>query len=956
MHVGAVLAQHPYFYSLNEENGWPSNETYSLLQDKRGYVWIGCNAGLFRYNGSTYNAYTHPSANSKAVSGLRMDYKGRVWCYNFTGQIFYAENDSLILFKDYSSICKTFPRFMFDRQHRIWVSSEQLLEVFDSTGKQLYIFSQYKNEKNESIIWGETGAHDSYVYIHTYGNGIWRWNEKKPEQLIRISKTEQELSVNQKSSFRLIRNQLYMIVEYNPIRKYELWKIQPHGVTKLANLPLPQDNDIIYSIKEAKDNGYWLLTSSGVRKLDDAFRMKKSMSLFADEKISDMLIDREGSYWFSSLQNGAMVVPSIDLITYHAKNSTLLDDNISTLAIYRNNLLLGTYKGDLYLMQVSTGKSRPFSSNFSPVYRHVRKIRLYQNKVFASRGAFTRINGEKELPLNSEIRNIRDFDFMGDSCFLVFNNQISVCAVTDFEKQHSLRTIRPVAGSAVVCDSDSKRVYFACNDGFFVYRTGNLQPLLHEGKPIFASSLQLHRGNLWIGTINSGILGLSAGDTVVKQFLYSGNTLCSNSIRQLFSTGKNMWVVTDKCLLQVNNMQTASYSLPEGLLPRQINAVVELNNHVWLATNKGLISMPLNMPWKNLIPPTVLFTQLVINDQECSWENVPELKWNQNSFQFFFDGISLRSRGDFHYRYRLLPADSSWTVTANGNARYNALAPGNYRFEVLCVNEDGIQSGVESLTFIISPPYWQTWWFYLLMAAGVSTLVYTLFYLRFTYLKRKAEGQHELIRSQLTALKAQMNPHFMYNTLNSIQDLMVQQDIKNTNYYLSQFGTLMRKVLNASGSEMILLTEEADILTLYLNLEKLRFGEQFTFSLHISDDVDTEMTRIPSMVIQPFVENALKHGLLHKHGDKLLRIRFERNGNNLVCTITDNGVGRKKAGEIKARARISHQSFATEATRKRLELLNNARKHKILLHITDLEENGQPSGTRVVLEIPAENI
>ena len=170
-----------------------------------------------------------------------------------------------------------------------------------------------------------------------------------------------------------------------------------------------------------------------------------------------------------------------------------------------------------------------------------------------------------------------------------------------------------------------------------------------------------------------------------------------------------------------------------------------------------------------------------------------------------------------------------------------------------------------------------------MVAATACTIVYLIFHWRIGFLKRRAEIQNQLILSQLTALKAQMNPHFMYNTLNSIQDLIVQHDIKSTNYYLSQFGSLMRKVLDASGSEQILLTEEVEILTLYLNLEKLRFGEQFSFEIRVDEQLDLEMMRIPSIVIQPFVENAIKHGLLHKNGEKKLLIYFSMTNNSVVC-------------------------------------------------------------------------
>ncbi|KXK43961.1 MAG: signal transduction histidine kinase [Bacteroidetes bacterium OLB11] len=144
-----------------------------------------------------------------------------------------------------------------------------------------------------------------------------------------------------------------------------------------------------------------------------------------------------------------------------------------------------------------------------------------------------------------------------------------------------------------------------------------------------------------------------------------------------------------------------------------------------------------------------------------------------------------------------------------------------------------------------------------------------------------------------------MNPHFMYNTLNSIQALILKQDIKNSNLYLSKFSHLMRKVLDVSGRDEISIQEEIEILELYLSLEKLRFGNDFLYKIIISNEVETQAIFLPPLLLQPFVENAIKHGLLHKKGEKQLIIRLEKETNHILCRIKDNGIGRKHSAEIK---------------------------------------------------------
>jgi sensor histidine kinase YesM len=198
----------------------------------------------------------------------------------------------------------------------------------------------------------------------------------------------------------------------------------------------------------------------------------------------------------------------------------------------------------------------------------------------------------------------------------------------------------------------------------------------------------------------------------------------------------------------------------------------------------------------------------------------------------------------------------------------------------------------------------------------------------------------------------------VYNALNSIQDLVLQNDIRSANIYFSKFSTLMRKVLDASGKDKLPLQEELDMLELYLELEKLRFGKQFEYALTVVGVADKEELAIPAMIIQPFVENALKHGLLHKDGEKKLSIQFElqHSQKQLVCTITDNGVGRKRSDEINARKVKNHKSFAVNATQKRLELLNKYYQGKIGLQTIDLGTDEQPTGTMVVLHLPVEYI
>lgn len=211
--------------------------------------------------------------------------------------------------------------------------------------------------------------------------------------------------------------------------------------------------------------------------------------------------------------------------------------------------------------------------------------------------------------------------------------------------------------------------------------------------------------------------------------------------------------------------------------------------------------------------------------------------------------------------------------------------------------------------------------------------------------------------SELKALKAQMDPHFIFNALNSIQEYIVLNQKNLASDYLGKFADLMRKYLHHSDKGSISIQEEANCLNTYLELEKVRFEDSLNYTITITDNIDKEQTYIPTMIIQPYVENALKHGLLHKKHDRQLDISISKKDNCIECVVMDNGIGRARSKEIQNKRKKHHKSFATNATEDRLELLNFGKDHKIGVKTEDLfNADGIAKGTRVVMTIPYKNV
>ena len=250
---------------------------------------------------------------------------------------------------------------------------------------------------------------------------------------------------------------------------------------------------------------------------------------------------------------------------------------------------------------------------------------------------------------------------------------------------------------------------------------------------------------------------------------------------------------------------------------------------------------------------------------------------------------------------------------------------------------------------------------------GVLILMASLFYLGRIKAKKKAEVialelketqkrlalEKQYRDAELKALKAQMNPHFIFNALNSIQEYIVLNQKSLASDYLGKFADLIRNYLNYSDTGLISIPEEVHNLNLYLELEKLRFEDELSYSFNVEGKVNSELIKIPTMLIQPYIENALKHGLLHKRDNRILSVSISQYSSSLVqCIIEDNGVGRKKSEEIKSRLKPNHKSFALNANTQRLDLLNYGKERKIGVEIIDLMENDGPKGTKVILTIP----
>lgn len=953
--VFSLKAQHPYYYSLNDDSGLPSNEVYQVVQDSKGFIWIGCDAGLYRYNGFEFKSYKNVGQNSRSISNLSFDNRGNLWCRNFSGQIFKLHNDSLYLVMDFSTKAKKV-QVAFTETGNIWKLEKNKLSKHNSIG---LLLNEYQIPFNmDSINSGvEMKCFNNVLFLEFVGIGLYGFNESTKEMEL-LSKNNLYTNISRTLFFEF-DNKLYLFrsakegAGENSIFEIDFLKKQAKEIHRYQSLVRT------FLIVTDKDKKLWFATSNGAKQYDAIRQISDTGKYyFSENKISSVLHDEEGNYWFTDLQNGIHIIPNLYAVSYTSKNSSLFDTDISTLNKLSDTvLIIGTYTGNVFLFNTISNKFSlpdPIKNNKGIT---AKDIEVYKDKIYVSRGKLLVYNEHKnEIIVPEYFRNARDILIDNDTLYGVHPEFVSKIAINTIQHDKDLlhEIVLNTGGRKVVKEPKSNTLYFAFNDGLYAYTNGISSKIKYKNEDIYAYSSISDNEYVWLGTHNQGLLKIKSGE-VVKQFILP-EFYSDNGIKVLTSNGNFIWGSTNSNWFRFNKQteEFQTYSNNIGVNPKDIYDIEKCGSNLFIGTRKSLMQIPLSLDPENKHIPAIYVNTIATDNAHYTIDSNLVLPYNFTNLKFEFISFSYSSKKDFYYRYRLIGLDSNWVISAydNPHSIFSSLPPGAYTFQLQSINESGIASNIYSKSFVVLTPIWQKGWFYFAVSLCAISIVILIARYQINMIKKRNEAEKKMIQSQLTALKAQMNPHFMYNALNSIQALILKHDIKNSNLYLSKFSNLMRKVLDASGKDEISLKEETEILELYLSLEKLRFGNDFVYSINVSDEIDVYDVYVPPLLLQPFVENAIKHGLLHKKGEKLLKIDFYLKDKMVYCSIKDNGIGRKHAQQIKERMQEGHLSFSTQANEKRLELLNSHSLVGFDIEIIDLYDNDIATGTEVLIKIP----
>lgn len=738
-------------------------------------------------------------------------------------------------------------------------------------------------------------------------------------------------------------------------------------------VPGSLNNNRVYSIFQDKTGNMWFGTFKGLNKID---RFSRNFQLFnynPDDQntVGNNLIwsfcEIEPDIFWIGTDDGISIFDRVGNKFSHIRPDPAQSDGLSSKRIRTmimddfGSMWIGTRDGGLNKYNIKTG----LVEQFQPSIQHKNSladkfvISLYKDK-------FGKIWAGTQNGLNC-------IDPQKNQIKLYQNNPDDSTSISHNTVYH---IIEDSDGVMWVATLDGLNRYDQHLNTFTSYKqTLDRQKNLSSNR--FFYLLEDSERNFWIGTRGGGLLLF---DRESGQFTKSYTTqdgLPNNVIYGILEDEAGMlWMSTNWGLSRFDKHREifVNYDVTDGLQSSEFNALALLKSSSGLMFFGGMNGFNMFHPdeiQSNPQTPNILISgfKLLNIPQTGEIYNLDTiiLKADDNFFSFEFSALDFTSSHKSQFAYILENFNNDWTyVDGTRNfAEYTKVNPGTYYFRVIGASSDGIwnNEGI-MITVIVKSHWYQTWLFRIaILLILIAGLWYTV-YRRYRFLQKKnmtdnkmLQIENQLLETQQKALRLQMNPHFIFNSLNSIQSFILSKDIDQAVNYLSRFSQLMRMIMANSTESVIPLSDEILAINHYLEIEKLRFENKFSYTIHVAPEIDEEFTGIPPMTIQPYIENAIIHGLLHKSSKGRIDITFKIRGNSIHCIITDNGIGRAKAEEIKKMSGLNQKSKGMMISKERLDIFNKNEHDIFSVKITDLKDDqGSPSGTKVELFIAYQEI
>ncbi len=945
---------HPSFRQYTAENGLASSEVYQVKQDSKGYLWFATGNGVSRFNGYEFQNFSmNDGLPDNTVFEIYEDKKGRIWFVPISCKLSYYYNGAIHPFPYDEALQKRLKNpikssFEIDEEGNIFlgVKSDGIYKISEKGGITHIVDTTVSTQVTEldsgKIIYATNVGNNKYAVKFTTSQlkGITRLPDNSGDFNMgnALVKTKNKLLIFS------MRNKLYVMKSLND------FKI----------LPFPKR---IIWLSEDREGDWWIGTDlGGVYRVQNG-DFKNMRHYLPGISINSVFQDREDGFWFASEYEGVFYTPSKHILTYDVY-SGLKDSKINCLATDGQAVYAGLPAG--YVQKITSRGLTTYNCNskeenrnyISNIYYDTSKKRL----LVAGKLQYGTIE-------NGNFQKGNVFGFFSDVAPISKNNYWVTHSnglykiddeafVLPPERQFLFLKIR----SEAILQTPDSVVWAGAINGLWKkepHKTafsyiGDTNPLLQSRVLDLA---HLPDARLAIATKGAGMVVYSS-DTVYQ--IDESKGLYSNKVNKLWADGWNIWAATDNGLNRIHftgekSYRIDGYTTAEGMASNEVISVVKTGNTVWAATNKGLSVFQPDAYKKDSTKIPLYIDEVLVNEKKKPRQTAYQLKYYQNTIKIRFTALGYRNAGKLAYRYKMESLDSAWAYTHNREIQYTTLPPGAYSFHVSVLQPDGLgNEAATTLHFTIHKPFWSEWWFRLLLVSAFLAIVFFALRYRINQIKKREARQSELnktlLQLKLKALRAQINPHFIFNVMNSIQHFILHKDVNQAYHYLSRFSRLIRIILNNSEHTLIPLAEELKALELYLELEAMRFEKQFDYTIRIDPAIDPRAVDIPPMILQPYIENAIKHGILPLQEKGTLTIDIRRQGAMLQCSVEDNGIGRARAAERSAK---EHTSMGTSITQSRLLVLNQLHNSQLSERTIDLKDaNGDPLGTRVELFIP----
>jgi ligand-binding sensor domain-containing protein len=853
------------------------------------------------------------------------------------------------------------------RDGAIWMTLNKSVAAYNIASKKVNYYSSIYSNTNKIASTEVIQLNDEFVFNWKYGEELYLFNTKKNQRNVLIKKcgiyVAKILELNKQKQIWVSTNKGLFIADL------------PNDISNLNENSfaqyLPNSNDAnSISAKEINeiyqdDKGIiWLATNNGIDKLNPSYLNLQPQPLFSKIVKEEFLNNPPKEILLEKDENGNDVY----WISYwHGPGLFKVDKNFNVVKriyfkhpdlVYRKQ-----DKGIIISNVLRYGKDTLCIASWDGIWLYNdKKDKLLKNY---------KLNDAESCQSKTTKVDFAIKDNVGKIWIGTYGQDLHCLNIQTGEWKHysmgkTSNYTKYIRTDFMLLDSKNRLwldevSYYSFTDKKFVHLRfdGTANHILEDSK-----------GNIWLATMN-GLAKFIEADQTFKMYTTADGLKTNQVFRLAEDDDGNIWATSAFGLICLNTQTnivrtfTTADGLPSNNTGQTLLKLSSGSLLYKLSDDNGIGNKPFMIfnPKELLLTVKEIpfhFTGISILNKEKIFESSLDslqeihISYKENLFNIQFKALEFGNNINIRYRYKINISNGWVELATQDNITFTNLRGGKYTLQVQATNASGNwMDKTLQLVIIVHPPFWQTSWFVLiLLLLGAAVAIYFI-RKRINSIKAKSLIKQQLTELEMKALKAQMNPHFLFNSLSSIQESIVHGKTEAASKYLGKFSKLIRMILVQSDTKTILLQDELDYLNLYLELESFRF-DNFNYQITINAVSDISFIRIPSMLIQPYVENAIKHGLAHKEGNKILLLQFEDAENNLLkVIIEDNGIGVEQSTIINKNRDASHTSMGMKITEDRLLLLKYKNASTIIEDLVN--ETGEVIGTRVILLIPIEN-